>query len=347
MGEAGSRGPPGWSAAAARMGAPPLCRCWQASPASRGGASAAASVCGSSGLVFCRSIVFLWFCTLPLLPLAMSTTNPEVTETEWDALQRKFGNLPPKPRVVTEEEKTRRLVDSLEEVDVLGRKSLKELKELEDEVEEETLEAYRRRRLAELKRKQKRNRFGEVIKLERDEFVRQVTEASVVDPYLESDQAPSLEEQRERQQQHGTWVVVHMYKDSVAACKQFNSVLERLAKRLPWIKFVKATSTEVVVNYPDTRLPTVLLYYGGNCVRQIVGVDEWGGPGLTEETVAQALRRMKVLEPEDEGSDFEPAAGDRDREDEEDDRSDEERERIRGKGYSSVKLDGLLGKRRL
>lgn len=88
----------------------------------------------------------------------MSTTNPRDIETEWDSLQRKYGNLPPKPVTVTEEERTKQLVDQLEQVDVLETKSLKQLEELEDDLTEDTLEKYRQRRLQELKQRVRRNR---------------------------------------------------------------------------------------------------------------------------------------------------------------------------------------------
>lgn len=90
----------------------------------------------------------------------MSTTNPQDIETEWDALQRKYGNLPPKPKTITEEEKSKELVHHLEQIDPLEGKSLKQLDALEDDVDENTLEFYRKKRLQELKKRQKRNRLA-------------------------------------------------------------------------------------------------------------------------------------------------------------------------------------------
>ena len=88
----------------------------------------------------------------------MSTTHPEEIETEWDSLQRKYGNLPPKPPRETEEEKTKQLVNALEEMDPLENKTLSQLDELEDDLDEEILRKYRNRRLQEIKEQQKKNR---------------------------------------------------------------------------------------------------------------------------------------------------------------------------------------------
>lgn len=90
----------------------------------------------------------------------MSTTHPQVRDTEWDALQRKFGNLPKLPPVVTEEQLTREVVDAAEQVDTLALKSLEELEELEDEVEESVLSRYRQQRVAQLRQKQRLERYG-------------------------------------------------------------------------------------------------------------------------------------------------------------------------------------------
>ncbi|CDI83284.1 hypothetical protein, conserved [Eimeria acervulina] len=146
----------------------------------------------------------------------MSTTHPDDIETEWDSLQRKFGNLPPKPVRETEEEKTKQLVDALESVDPLASKSLSQLDELEDDIEEDVLQKYREKRIQELKRQQKRNRFGEIIQISKDDFVKEVTEASAEDPDADEDEAAADKQQQQQQQQQGgggTYVVVNLYSE--------------------------------------------------------------------------------------------------------------------------------------
>lgn len=66
---------------------------------------------------------------------------------------------------------------------------------------ERTLEAYRRKRLAELTRESKRGRFGEVMPIGRDDYKREVTEGSAV-----SEDGDEL--------QSGTGVVCVLYKDA-------------------------------------------------------------------------------------------------------------------------------------
>ena len=79
-------------------------------------------------------------------------------------------------------------------------------------------EAYRQRRLAEMRKEEKRGRFGSVMPLGREDFVREVTEGSKLSP----DGAPEAtaeedsdeEAEGSRGRLRGTGVVVFLYKDS-------------------------------------------------------------------------------------------------------------------------------------
>ncbi|OEH74246.1 phosducin-like protein 3 [Cyclospora cayetanensis] len=268
----------------------------------------------------------------------MSTTNPDQIETEWDQLQRKYGNLPPKPPRETEDQKTKELVNALEEVDTLEGKTLDQLDALEDELDEDTLTKYRNKRIEEMKRQQRRNRFGELLHLGKDDFLTEVTKASAVDPDAQetSESAGSSSQHEQLEQQNcGTWVVLHLYQESASPCVLINRCLATLAANYKEVKFMKAISTDVVPDYPNSRLPTVLLYFGGTCKKQIVGVDEWGGKDINKNTIERALKRFGVLRREGEMAQSDNSS----------DESDEEKERIRGKGYSSMRLDNLLSRR--
>ena len=63
------------------------------------------------------------------------------------------------------------------------------------------IEAYRRRRLEEMQREVRRARFGRVYPIGRDDYTREVTEASKVD------------EEGEEMKGKGTGVVCFLYKD--------------------------------------------------------------------------------------------------------------------------------------
>lgn len=85
-----------------------------------------------------------------------------------------------------------------------------ELKELADEAHDDdearVIEAYRRQRTAELKLKQRRARFGRVYPISREDYTREVTEAS------------KLDEEGDEMAGKGTGVVCFLYKDRCVFC---------------------------------------------------------------------------------------------------------------------------------
>ncbi|PHJ18120.1 hypothetical protein CSUI_008053 [Cystoisospora suis] len=308
----------------------------------------------------------------------MSTTHPQVRDTEWDALQRKFGNLPKLPPVVTEEQLTREVVDAAEQVDTLALKSIEELNELEDDVEESVLSRYRQQRVAQLRQKQRLERFEDVYHLSKDDFVDQVTRASAVDPLAPvgtSAQAESDSEDDEprastlssgsktpeerRPNRRGTWVVVHLFKDGVPACMGLNAILPEMAKRHREVKFVKGVGSDIIPNYPDSKLPTLLLYHGGTCQVQLAGQQRELGERPTVHGFEKFLGKYGVLKPGDEEDSSEEeceSAGraghlrisydsrarrwQKQRKNEEE--SDEDREKAQTRGYSSLPFDDKI-----
>lgn len=193
--------------------------------------------------------------------------------TEWDDLQRKIGNLPPKPpkwkpepfQPESEEAKDRDWID--------GRKE-DELEDLEDDFDDDQfLEEYRRRRLEELKASAASGGvYGSVKEIGGGEFVAEVTNAG-----------------------QGVWVAVLLYKDGHEGCEAMVACFEALASQFTTTKFVKIVSTECIPGYPDCNLPTVLVYNNTNCKRHLVGMRHFGGGRPTPETVAQALNECGPL----------------------------------------------------
>ena len=116
-----------------------------------------------------------------------------------DAL-RKYGIIPPKesPPPTPSPPGSPKLQDLLDDL------TPEELRELGEEVTDDDLErsidAHRRQRLAQERQHQKRARFGRVYPIGRDDYTREVTEASKVNE--EGDE-----------EEKGTGVICFLYKD--------------------------------------------------------------------------------------------------------------------------------------
>ncbi|XP_055389042.1 phosducin-like protein 2 [Condylostylus longicornis] len=152
----------------------------------------------------------------------MSTTNPTEVTTEWDELQIKYGNYPERQKPITGELLSNLAIDFAESQDVLESKNLEQLELLEDELEEDTLEAYRKKRLEELKRQRDAYKFGEVVHVGKDGYVNEVTEASKAIP--------------------GEHVVIHLYAEGKPVCELINRAFVSVARRNGNVKFFSRAS---------------------------------------------------------------------------------------------------------
>lgn len=125
-------------------------------------------------------------------------------------------------------------------------------------------------------------RFGEVYPIGRDDYTREVTEASRA---AESDE----EEKAEGDGWHGTGVICFLYQlryapgidllavtaplplfRSEPATVRLADQLKTIARRYPRTKVVSIVGNKCIENYPDRHLPTLFLYRNGSLRRQFV-----------------------------------------------------------------------------
>ncbi|QRV86282.1 phosducin-like protein [Ceratobasidium sp. AG-Ba] len=186
--------------------------------------------------------------------------NPN-EDTEWNDILRAKGILPPRPKTPP----TPSPPGSPTVSDKLQDASDAVLKELEDDAPdsdtERIVQEYRRKRMQELRKEEKRGRFGEMLPIGRDDYKREVTEASKVD------------EEGKEGSGRGQPVVCYLYKDGDVACSRLTGHLKTLAARYPSTKFVSIIGNKCIENYPDRHLPTLFFYRNGNPVSQVTA---WG-----------------------------------------------------------------------
>jgi len=196
--------------------------------------------------------------------------------TQWDDIQRKLGNFAPKPKEPTRDEIEKKIVEACENIDQLEPCTLNELDKLEDDVEEDILASYRRKRIEELKAAKKTAKFGDVRHVDRSSFVEQVTDASA----------------------NGQWVLVFLYVDSSTACQYLMQPWAEAARRFPAVKFMRGVASEIMPDFPDASTPFVLVYHNGECEKQIKGIEEWGGAQCNVSCVEWVLSSFGALETE-------------------------------------------------
>ena len=198
--------------------------------------------------------------------------------TEWDKMvQKKFGNFVNEE--VKEDEQRRgtrtRNDEKTEETNaIFDERDENDDEEEEEEEEEEFMKSYREKRISEMmqieKEKEEKNNRNEYIHVSHEEWTKEVTEVSLTHP-----------------------VLVLLTKENSKACYPLERVMEDVAHkyRLSQTKFRRAEARDIIPNYPERNVPTLILYRNGDVVENIVGIEQFGGMnGVNTETVRRRVR---------------------------------------------------------
>ena len=210
--------------------------------------------------------------------LGLNTVSREQPSTEWDDIQRRLGNLPPlqEPSPLDGPSSTAAATAasgtsnrSREEATTAG---------TVDEDEKEELARLRAARLDELKgtRGARPPRFGNVERLERADYTKEVNEAG-----------------------EGVGVVVFLCKSKGHYLSSYTLVLlEQLARKFGDVKCLQIESTECIPGYPDSNLPTLLLYRDDDLLRQCTGPSAFGGSSFGIDSVEWELAQAGLVSTE-------------------------------------------------
>jgi len=184
--------------------------------------------------------------------------NPN-EDTEFNDALRKHGILPPREP----EPPSPSPPSSPTLSDLLDDMTPAELREVGEDANDDELERlaekFRRQRLEEIK-KGESARFGRVYPIGRDDYTREVTEASKVG--IPGDAGK------------GTGVVCLLYKGGLPRSERTFEQVRTLAQRHPKTKFVSIVGDKCIPDLPESRQPMLIIYRDGEVQNQIVA---WGG----------------------------------------------------------------------
>lgn len=197
----------------------------------------------------------------------------ESEDSEWNDILRAKGVIPeraPSP--------TAKLEEALEEAiakqheNRLEDKDLSDLEELEDDEDEDFLEAYKMKRLNEIRKLQERSKFGEVFHINKPEYNKEVTLASQGKKYEGSQTDDDSEED-----DSGVYVFVHLSLQSKLQSRILSHLFQSAASKFREVKFVEIPANRAIENYPESNCPTLIVYYRGEVIKNMITLLELGG----------------------------------------------------------------------
>lgn len=193
---------------------------------------------------------------MPDVPVQVPIDNPNA-DTEWNDILRKHGIIPEKPK--DPEPLIQEALLEAEQMAYENRledKDLDELAALEDDEDEDFLEQYRQKRMAEINALAKASKFGIVYPLQKVDFTREVTEASA-DAYV--------------------FVFLSSSTDSNVESRVVAEIWRELAQKYGDLKFCQIRAEMCIEGYPERNCPTILVYKNSDIVRQLVTLRELQG----------------------------------------------------------------------
>ncbi|KAF2131897.1 phosducin family protein [Dothidotthia symphoricarpi CBS 119687] len=208
------------------------------------------------------------------MPVNVPVDDPNA-DTEWNDILRKHGVIPEKPP-----SPTAKLQEAVEEAlkvaheNRLEGKDLDELDALEDDEDEDFLEVYRQKRLAELSTITNASVYNQVYHLQKPDYSRDVTETSqnaFVLVLLTSSQGTNTESR----------ILIEIWRE--------------LAQRFGDVKFCQMRAELCIEGYPDRNTPTILVYSKGDIKKQIVTLRELGGVRTKVEDLERLLVDVGAL----------------------------------------------------
>jgi hypothetical protein len=147
-------------------------------------------------------------------------------------------------------------------------KDLDELAELEDDEDDDFLDSYRQKRMAELSSINTASVYNQVYHIQKPDYSSDVTEES--------------------KKAH----VLVLLTSSTGTNTESRVMIEHwreLAKRFGDVKFCQMRADLCIEGYPDKNTPTVLIYKDGDIKRQIVTLMQLNGPRTSVQGESRSL----------------------------------------------------------
>lgn len=189
-------------------------------------------------------------------------------DTEWNDILRAHGIIPERPPSPSTQ-----IEAALEEVlqrqhdNRLEGKDLDELDALEDEEDEDFINMYKQKRMAQIQELANKLTFGTVYPVDKAEYELEVTQAS----------------------KDGKYVLVHLSLLSSLQSRLLSSLMVPLARKFAEIKMCEIPAQRCIQNYPESNCPTLIIYHNTNVAKQYITLAQLGGNGTTQKDLENVL----------------------------------------------------------
>jgi len=155
----------------------------------------------------------------------------------------------------------------------LESKTLHEIEELDakNNDDEDEIQSYRKKRLAQLKVLSKAEKYGTVKLISNEEYETEVKKDTT------------------------TSTVLLLYRTGHEASRLMETIFENLAPKFKTVKFLKLLASSTIQNFPLEHCPTVMAYRQGKVLGQFVKLDAFAGSKTTADVVEWELSKLQII----------------------------------------------------
>ena len=191
--------------------------------------------------------------------------------SEWEDAHVKLGNWEAREKETPQYVLNQEAQDKAEQIDPLAKKDIEELKEMEDDFEDEFLEKYKQLRLEEIKAQSQKPQYEGLREISKQDYVNEVTNAP-----------------------KGVYVLLHLHQDYVEPSERLGMILYQLSKNYPTYKFLKIKADRCIENFPDVKVPTLIIYKDGDLKHNVVRIDK-ETKVITYASIEKFLKKIAVF----------------------------------------------------
>jgi hypothetical protein len=217
----------------------------------------------------------------------MTYTNNATSE--WFDVQVKYKNYLPKEEEPDKCYLEKIVREVIENYDPMENKKLEELEDMEDNfgLEDDIfIKQYKDKRIAEIKEKDKADKFGQMREIRYDDYKREVNMAS-----------------------KDCWVVLLLHQEYIEISNILGRILQNQAIKFPHVKFLKIQATNCIPGMKDKDVPALIIYKDEKVFKQFFPAPVFfGGREMNWKKVEWILHSLGIVKSELESDPFDSTA---------------------------------------
>lgn len=167
-------------------------------------------------------------------------------------------------------------IEALEQDEALNFLAYNEFSEIEDNIEEESIQRYRKNYIKEHQSTADKTQFGALTEIKKQNFIQEVKRAP-----------------------KDVYVILHLYQNYIVHCRLIDECLSSLAKKFINHKFVRIQATCFISNFHDSDCPAIIIYKNSKVIHEMIACTSLlGGNCISEGSIEWTFAQKNIWETE-------------------------------------------------